>query len=112
MSAHQQLHNYCCLMQRIRQRSKAPLPMTWKKSIDEINDDENRHRFYEIIYVGDHLIAEQIGLMELPDMLLIIANIVSNHSLGSCFFNNFWSDYHLTYKAFIKSNSVNSLCNS
>ena len=48
-----------------------------KKSDDEIDDDKNGHRFYEIIYVGDHLIAETIGLMELPDMLLIIANIVS-----------------------------------
>ena len=53
-------------------------------SIDEIDDDENGHRFYEVIYVGDHLIAEQIGLMELPDMLLIIANIVSIRNRVSC----------------------------
>ena len=53
-------------------------------SIDEIDDDENGHRFYEVIYVGDHLITEQIGLMELPDMLLIIANIVSIRNRVSC----------------------------
>jgi hypothetical protein len=46
------------------------------KNNEEIDEDENGHRFYEIIYVGDHLIAQEIGMMELPDMLLIIANIV------------------------------------
>lgn len=44
---------------------------------NEFDDDENGHRFFEVIYVADHLITYQIGLMELPDMLLIIANIVS-----------------------------------
>ena len=42
--------------------------------------DENGHKFLEVVYVGDHLITEQIGLIELPDMLLIIGNIVSNMS--------------------------------
>ncbi|XP_028401265.1 A disintegrin and metalloproteinase with thrombospondin motifs 6-like isoform X2 [Dendronephthya gigantea] len=52
---------------------------------DEIDDDENGHRFYEIIYVGDHLITEHIPLKELPDMLLIIANIVSRMFTDSSF---------------------------
>ena len=43
----------------------------------EVVSDENGHKFLEVVYVGDHLITEQIGLIELPDMLLIIGNIVS-----------------------------------
>lgn len=61
----------------IPQRHEAPFTERRMKNDDETDDEENEHRFYEIIYVGDHLIAEHIGLMELPDMLLIIANIVS-----------------------------------
>ena len=60
----------------IPQRHEEPVMNRGMKNEEEINEDENGHRFYEIIYVGDHLIADRIGLMELPDMLLIIANIV------------------------------------
>jgi NADH:ubiquinone oxidoreductase subunit 6 (subunit J) len=59
----------------IPQRDEAPV--LEKELIDKIDNDENGHRFYEVIYVGDHLITEHVPLVELPDMLLIIANIVS-----------------------------------
>ncbi|CAB4008505.1 A disintegrin and metallo ase with thrombospondin motifs 16-like, partial [Paramuricea clavata] len=71
--------------EEIHHRDEAPLLRKELKNNEEIDDDENGHRFYEIIYVGDHLIAQEIGMMELPDMLLIIANIVSRMYTDSSF---------------------------
>lgn len=50
-----------------------------------VESDEQGHKFLEVIYVGDYLITEHIGLIELPDMLLIIGNIVSRMFTDSTF---------------------------
>lgn len=48
----------------------------WSYAEYEIPDTQSEHKFLEVIYVGDHLITQQIGLIELPEMLLIIGNVV------------------------------------
>jgi hypothetical protein len=48
----------------------------WDYAESEITDYHSQHKFLEVIYVGDHLITQQIGLIELPEMLLIIGNVV------------------------------------
>lgn len=43
----------------------------------ESPDYQSKHKFLEVVYVGDHLITRQIELTELPEMLLIIGNVAS-----------------------------------
>jgi hypothetical protein len=66
-----------CFMHNLVIPQRDEAPVLEKELIDKIDNDENGHRFYEVIYVGDHLITEHVPLVELPDMLFIIANIVS-----------------------------------
>ncbi|CAB4005470.1 A disintegrin and metallo ase with thrombospondin motifs 18-like, partial [Paramuricea clavata] len=74
------------LTEQIFEEEELPKPQEdWDYAESEITDYHSQHKFLEVIYVGDHLITQQIGLIELPEMLLIIGNVVARMFTDSTF---------------------------